>query len=210
VWRYVTQFRYLQEMAPEHTFRPIIVEGDSTDNTLELLKANFNGAVSTADHNGPVFGSVDDKVRFRQSSWVWEHVLDRLEPEDDAFIYIESDLIWKPEVLLSLLHRLDLPGVDSVTPFISFQNRMYDVWGIRGLDGECFGFYPPHHVSLVYESPTGLYPISSAGSCLVMKGEMAKKSHFTPDDMAIVGFCWDAAKQGFKLWIDPEVTVYHP
>lgn len=208
--RYVQQFRYLQEMAPQHTFRPLIVEGDSTDETYELLRANFSDAVTKAEHGGPVFGSSGEPERFRQFSYCYERVLERLEPEDDAFIYVEADLIWEPATMLRLLAHLEKPEVDSVSPFCWFGGRHYDIWGLRGLDGDSLGFYPPHHISMLYETPNGLYPLSAAGSCLVMKGKMARDCHFDPADMAIVGFSWNATAKGYRLWLDPEARIHHP
>ena len=212
VGRHADQFEALCAASDQHTFYPIIVEGDSTDRTVELLHSRFNGAVSHASHGGPEFGSVGDEKRFRQSSWTWEHVLARVDPEYDAFVYIEADLKWNPTAILQLIDHLERPGVDVVAPFCWYpkESRGYDCWGMRGMDGRCFGPYFPHHYDLLTESPTGLYPISSAGSCLVMKGEVARAAHFDPPEMAVVSFCENARKLGYSIWLDPTLRVEHP
>jgi len=208
--RYIAQIDALRAAAPEHEFRMIIAEGDSSDQSYELLKQAYNGCVFKREHGGPVFGSVDDPVRFKQSSWVWEGIIERVEPTDDAFLYLEADLIWQPTVMLQLLKHLGRPGVDVVAPFCVRQGVQYDCWGLRGLDGNAFGPYYPYHYAMLNPSVNGLYPISTAGSCLAMKAEVAHRAHFIPADLAVVGLCRNIGSLGYKLWIDPALKVEHP
>jgi GT2 family glycosyltransferase len=208
--RHADQIAALAAAAPEHSFHPIIVEGDSKDATYERLRARFNGAVSQASHGGPAFGSVGDPARFRQSSWTWEHVLARIDASFDVFVYIEADLRWVPGAILALMGHLERPEVDVVAPMCIYQGRHYDSWGLRGIDGVCFGPNFPFHYCLIEKSQTGLYPINSAGSCLVMKAEVARTAHFDPPEEAVVGFCSNARKLGWSLWLDPKTWVEHP
>ena len=121
-----------------------------------------------------------------------------------------SDLIWHPTAILQVMERLKEPGVDISCPFIWYQNRFYDSWGYVGVDGVHFGFYFPFHMELLNPTPNGLYPLSSAGSCLVMKAEVARKCHFEPPEICVAGFMQDAVKTGYKLWMDPNIGVRHP
>jgi GT2 family glycosyltransferase len=210
VQRYTDQIDALRAAAPEHDFRLILAEGDSTDGTYSKLKSAFDGCVFKREHGGPEFASVEDAVRFKQSSWVWEGVLERIDAQDDVFMYVEADLLWKPAAILQLLAHLKKPGVDVAVPFCWYQGRHFDSWGLRGSDGKRFGPFFPYHVCLLEESSTGLYPISAAGSCLVMKGEVARAAHFIPEDLAIVGFCQNAFERDYKLWLDPSIKVEHP
>lgn len=208
--RYADQIMHLRTMAPMHDFELLLVEGDSTDHTWKRLQQTFGSVVTKREHGGPLFSSVDDVVRWRQSSFVWEGVLQRVTFDTDVFIYVESDLIWEPEVMLLLMHHLEKSGVDAVAPMCFRSDYHYDTWGLRGADGNCFGLWFPFHEELKEPSLTGLWPISSAGSCLVMRGEVARTCHFDPADLAIVGFCRNAAENGYQLWLDPMLKVRHP
>ena len=208
--RYAAQVAALREAAPEHSFRLVLCEGDSLDNSYDVLKARFDGAVSKRAHGGPAFGSVNDPQRFRQMAWTWEGVFERLLPSDEIFIYVESDLIWDAATILKLIGHLEKPGVDVVSPMVWYQGRFYDNWGMRGPDGVCLSIYPPYHRSFLEPSYEGLYALSATGSCLVMKGEVARTAKWEPADMCIVGFSWNAVKCGYKIWMDPKARIHHP
>jgi hypothetical protein len=208
--RYADQIALLRHATPRHTIRPVLVEGDSEDCSWDMLNALFPGCVTKREHGGPVFGSVDSAQRYRQFSYCYEGVLERLTPDDDLFIYVEGDLIWTPETMLALMADLEKPNVDMVSPFCSFQNRHYDIWAVRALNGEHVGFFPPYHVSMLDDAVNGLHELSAAGSCVVMKGDVARGAHFLPEDLCIVGFCHEARKMGYRLWWDKTVSVHHP
>ena len=207
--RYAAQVRSLQDAAPQHNVRVIVAEGDSVDNTWDLLCGHFGDAVFKRAHGGPKFGSVDSKQRYEQFSFCYEAVLERVLPTDDVFIYVEGDLVWDAATMLGLLENLELPEVDMVVPFAWYNGRHYDLWAVRGLDGGSFGMYPPHHISMLDDSPTGLYPLSSAGSCMVMKAEIARTCHFVPKELCVVGFTRDAVAHGYKIWLNPKLKVHH-
>ena len=209
ITRYVSQVNALKSAAPQHVIEPLIAEGDCSDETPVLLRAAFNGGVRTVSHGGPVYGSVCDAARHRQMSMVKQSIFDRV-TDHDAFIYVEGDLHWGPEIMLKCLEHLSRPEVDLVAPFCWHDNRHYDSWGMRGLDGVNFGFFFPYHRCLMEESPSGLYQVSSAGSCVVMRGEVARRAKFSDPDDEFVGFCHDATAKGYKIWLDPELKIYHP
>lgn len=210
IQRYADQVNALRAAAPQHTFRPVLVEGDSSDDSWGKLNDLFPGCVAKREHGGPVFGSVDSPQRYRQFSFCYEGVLERLTPEDDIFLYVEGDLLWDAKTILELIQNLDNPGVDMVAPFCFYQNRNYDVWAFRAPNGDLLGFYPPYHVSMLEDPVNELYPLSAAGSCIAMKGEVARRAHFVPDDFCIVAFCWNARKLGYSLWLNPALRVHHP
>ena len=210
VQRYADQIAALRRAAPDNVIRPVLVEGDSGDNTWERLNELFPGCVERRNHGGPSYGSVDSVQRYKQFSFCYEGVLERLTPEDDVFVYVEGDLIFDPLTIYGLIEHLQKPGVDMVAPFISFQKRHYDTWAFRGMDGKNLGLFPPYHVELLEDSPTGLYELSSAGSCIVMKGEVARRAHLVPAELCVVGLCWSARKLGYRLWFEPKLKVYHP
>jgi GT2 family glycosyltransferase len=208
--RYAAQIACLKAFVPEHEFRSIIATGDNEDATYDLLKGHFGDAVFLREHGGPKFGSTGEPERMRQHAFCWEAVLERLTPEDDVFVYLTADLIWDPAVMRRCLERLGEPQVDMVAPFLFYQGRFYDTWAVKGMDGVSYGYFPPHHREMLEPSVNGLYQLSSAGSFIVMKAEIARTIHFDPPEMEVVSFTRNAVKAGWRLWLDPALKVYHP
>lgn len=209
--RYAAQVDALKAVA-QHEFRMVLVDGDSSDDTHSRLKALYGDAVTKREHGGPVFASVDDALRWKQISFACDGVLQRIEAQDDVLLWVESDLIWKPSCMVKLLGHLEKPGVDVVAPMCwgPIMN-CHETWGHRGIDGVRFGPNFPYHSMLLEKSVTGLYPMNAAGSCLVMRGEVARTCRFDPPGVeGIVGFCGNIRKNGWKLWLDPRASVHHP
>jgi hypothetical protein len=202
----------------------ILVEGDSIDNTWNMLqdRARFlfkwfesigrsqNSKLSLfqASHGGPVFGSVDNEQRWRNISYVCNKVLESVEEADDYLLYVESDLIWDADTMQYLLGDLDNHGLaDAVAPMSIHRTTglFYDIWGYRK-DGVAFTPHPPFHPGVGIR----FTPIDSAGSCIAMRGEVARACRFTPPERGIVGFGGDIRAKGFTLYLDPQLRVYHP
>lgn len=200
-----------------HSLRLILAEGDSSDGTWDEIKAGLKAAgiraftVIKREHGGPEFGSVEDEMRWRQISFVCDGVLEQVSDDDDALIYVESDLIWEPGMMASLIGALTWQDVDAVAPMCFHRTGFfYDIWGYRR-GGARFSTHPPYHPDLELESARGrLIKLDSAGSCIVMRGEVARKCRFDPAEKGIVGFCENLRSQGFTLWLDPSLRVIHP
>lgn len=216
VARYANQVAALRDAlaAEGHTLRVVAAEGDSVDWTPHLLVellGQFEHTILTRAHGGPSFGSVDVTQRWRQIAWVCNELLDELAAgDDDLVIYVESDLIWQPATMLRLLGHVAGARTDVACPLsLSVGTSLfYDTWGHRSL-GRCFEPHAPYHPMLAEPSPTGLYPLESAGSCLVMLGEVARAARFQPDD-GIVGWGRDIRARGYTIALDPTVKVEHP
>ena len=209
--RYHTQLLSLIHYAPEHTFDPILIEGDSTDNGATWARLNqiFPGHVWKREHGGPVFGSIDNLQRWMQISYACDGVLERVTPEHDALYYVESDLMWEPSTALKLINHL--AKVEAVSPLLIAKDgrRFYDIWGYRQ-GGRNFGHEPPYHACLTRPNGTGLYEVDSAGGCIAVRGELARRCRFRPPTRAMVGFCEDMRKQGARVWVDKTLKVFHP
>jgi len=196
----------------DHDMRLIWGEGDSTDTTLEQLRV-FQSLlphrieIVDCSHGGPEYGSVVNTDRFRQLAFVgdcmWAYI-----PEDaDAVVYVESDLIWEPETLLTLIKRLqDYP---AISPMVYLrrqgfgQNAFYDVWAGRK-DGKHFSHYPPYCDGFDPDKP---FQVDSMGSCMAMRGELARG--LTWNDEVFVGICKQIYAKGSAVYLDPTLGVYH-
>lgn len=178
----------------------IWVEGDSVDNTEDRLHqmASVRDFVGIYDHGGPSYGSVDLLARWRQLAPVCNATMDQVSQEDDAVIYVESDLIWDADTMVKLLDRLtEYPAVGGLVYHAA--GFFYDTYAYR-LNGSRFGadFQP------VGSEP---FQIDSVGSCIVMTGDVARSCRFGADT-CLIGE--SLAAHGYELWVDPTCRIVHP
>jgi len=208
--RFVGQFAALRGAAPQHEFDLILAEGDSTDNdaTWNRLNEIYPGKVFKRIHAGQIYGPIDVTQRWLQISFVMDGVFERVRPEHDVVIWVESDLIWEPAVLLKLLDHIQKPGVDAAVPMIMMRGTFYDSWAYRR-DGIRFSVAPPFHRVLQTPSVNGLYLLDSGGGCVVMRGEIARTCRCRPPALAAVGFYRDMREHGWRVWLDPTLAIHH-
>lgn len=198
-------------------FRLSLVEGDSTTSAVwngivdRAKRYDLTCAIHDAHHGGPVFGSVVSEERFKALSMVGNRLLSRVEASDTIVVYVESDLIWSEHALLHLGSQILDLNIDIVSPLIFAGQNFYDVWAFRGLDGGMFAPFKPYHSSLAWSHGVniGLTEVSSVGSCLVMKAEVARECRII-DNECLVGFCKDVRNKGYRVWVDSRVSIYHP
>ena len=186
----------------------LLVEGDSTDNTWNELarrmESSFDGMLIKRSHHGPMWGSVDVPERWKALAWCCNGVMDMV-TDEDALIYVESDLLWKPETMIDLLGHL-YEGYHAVAPMsMHSSGRFYDIWG-HVKNGKQFEFDPPYHPDL---DGTRMVEVDSAGSCVVMQGRVARVSRFGSTD-CIRGLGRSIRANGFSLWLDTNSFVVHP
>ena len=210
--RWVTQALSLAWMLRRagHELMVIMAEGDSNDRTREaidtfLVEGSVKGMRVDVTHGGPWFGSTEHAERFAALQGVGNGILEATMTDVDVLVYVESDLIWEAYEVLSLMERLSA-SVDVVAPLIFAGSAFYDIFAYRDLDGVRFGPFAPFHPTLDTQT---FMEVSSAGSCLVMKGEVARKCRVDATS-GLVGFCADARQQGFRIWVDSDRTVRHP
>lgn len=193
--------------------RAVAVEGDSRDATraqlqalADKMKPQFELEIVTCNHGGPVYGSIESLQRMEALSKVGNAIFDSVRDNDDILVYVESDLIWDGTTISALVDHVVTGEVDIVAPLIFAGDNFYDVYAYRGLDGSRFSPFPPYHASL---TQSGLTEVSSVGSCLVMRGEIARKIRIV-NNGALVGWCEQAREQGYKIWVDPSLSIRHP
>lgn len=208
--RYFQQVAALQKhVGSEHTVRLIAVEGDSYDHTREALPALSPVPLTHIkhDHGKPWFGSTEAPERLHELSKIGNLIFENVLPTDDVLVYIESDLIWDAHTIGSLIDmamRRD-SGFDVFAPMIFAGNLFYDVWGFRGMDGARWSPFSPYH----NERNQGFTETSSVGSCLVMRGDVARSARII-NDMCLVGWCEDAKNKGYRIAIHSDFKVNHP
>lgn len=198
--------------------RIIAAFGDCTDSTGQLLKDQviFRGAslsllfsvdIFPFDHGGADYGSVVNEERFRNIARVCNAIWERIPQDADAVIWVESDLIWQPETMLALVDNL--AEYPAVVPMVMLKRAgyspefFYDTWAFR-MGTTHISPMPPY-----FRNWDGVTPlqVSSAGSCMVIRGELARKVHWPAD--VFVGLSRDIYGYGGSVWLDPKVSVIH-
>jgi hypothetical protein len=211
VCRYFEQVKSLKaHLGPNHSVRLIAVEGDSTDDTFMALKTtgvarSIDLSIVKCNHGGPVYGSTESPARMKALSKVLNAAFEACCEEDEVFVYVESDLVWDAHTVGSLADmalRRD-EGFDIFAPLIFAGQHFYDVWAFRR-NGARFGPFAPY----CHELKGGLLELDSAGSCLAMRGEVARSCR-ARDDNALVGWCADARSQEFRIAVHPAFRVRH-
>lgn len=240
--RYFSQLAGLRELleAGGARLRPVLVEGDSRDWTFNELERRTKGwegaAVVKREHGGPKFGSVDNPTRWRQLAFACNGVLEALEPSDDALVYVESDLLWKPETMVRLLGHLfstdvrvtlfseagiEMSGttfsaVGAVAPFCFTaphgldgpRGFFYDTFGHVGADGGAFQTLPPHHPSAPRFDVTGFEPLVQIASAgsCIVATGERARAARFSEVDCIRGYCRTLG----ELYLDPGAEVRHP
>lgn len=204
--RYFAQVEALQRRMCR-SVRVIAVEGDSADETREVLAQNPIVELVKYDHGRPWFGSTEAADRMRELSKIGNLIFDHVTKDDDVLVYVESDLIWDAETIGTLItmaiNRTE--SYDVFVPMVFAGENFYDVWGFRGLDGARWAPFHPYHS----ERQPELTELSSAGSCLVMRAEVARAVRIV-DDMCLVGWSKDARRKGYRIATHGELRVTHP
>ncbi len=205
--RYFAQIDELEQVIGP--VRLVIAEGDSEDLTYKSLRDRMRDrdTLLYRPHHGRKFGSVDNPERWAQIAYVCNSVMDAMPSDDTPKVYVESDLIWHPHTIVTLLE--DLAEVPAVAPMSMKDGRFYDIWGHRGLDGNRFTIGPPYHVDLE-ATEDDLVEIGSAGSCVAMRPDIAKLARFGAND-CMVGLGRSIRYEcGGSLYVDKRIAVIHP
>jgi GT2 family glycosyltransferase len=208
---YMNRIAEYAKFRPEDTVRVVAVEGDSTDNTRAMLsceakKRNISLDLRTHNHGKRVFGSTEDSERLKALSGVGNSIFDGVSENDDCLVYIESDLTWRPldidELVKAALEQRD--NFDVIAPLVMAGKCFYDIWGYR-YGGQRFSPFHPFHFSVDHKNHE-ISELDSAGSCLVMRTEVARKCRIR-NDYALVGWCRDARSKGFRIGLLPSSEV---
>lgn len=188
-------------------------EGDSTDNTRQLLENvdtfnNYRYDLIDVSHGGVEYGSVVDQTRFLQCAYAGNLVWSKVHPKSEITIWIDSDIIWDVETIKTLINL----SKDSyaVCPLIILDrvnweyNSFYNVFDFR-INGEHFTHRQPYHKKLL---DNDFVKVDSAGSCLVMRSHIARQVHFTAKEV-IVGMCKQLNELSYSIYLDTTLKVYH-
>lgn len=213
--RYFAQIDGLDHALHEQGHKLTFVwgEGDSADRTKKALLAamyRFRALVVDCTHGGKAYGSVINAQRFRQLAHVGKQIFAAIPDDADIVAYVESDLAWEPATLATLIERVASGEYPVIAPMVLLRrdgwpaDSFYDGFCFRAEDRH-FAHYPPYHA--VYR-PDRPFQVDSVGSCVVMRGEIARSLHF--DEQTIFpDLCGQIRAGGHGIWVDPGCAIYH-
>lgn len=196
--------------------RVVAVHGDSTDKTLHdlqwkrlALTTRINISIVEHNHGLPPFGSTESPIRMAALTKVMQCLMRSIDLSmDDVILYVESDLIWQPEQVGSIIdqaYRRE-QGFDIISPLIFAGENFYDIYCYRGLDGSRFSPFKPYHSSL---NVRGLNEVSSVGSCLAFRPELATRVKPIGEE-GLISWCSGARESGYRIAVDTRCRVDHP
>lgn len=213
VRRFMDQVKRLQDASSMSLVIHVnAIHGDSHDNTAEWLlveSANRNIALSLIEHSHGQreFGSTEEPDRLAALTNLGNAGLASVSPEADFVWYVESDLIWTPQVVHELIIRVVNNGKPCVVaPLVFAGPHFYDVFCYRK-NGARFAPFHPYHSELAHDGT--LTPVDSIGSQFVTTGEVARTCRMAPGTV-LMGFCADAWAQGYPVFVDASLRVDHP
>jgi hypothetical protein len=191
--------------------RVIAVWGDCADATPHVLmrQAEEHGLalqLHEHSHGGPVFGSTEAPARLIALSRLGNAGLELVRETDDLVLYVESDLIWTANTIAALAAHVLAGETQVCAPLIFAGEAFYDIWAFRK-NGHRFGPFYPFHGELRHDGQ--LTDVDSAGSCLLMRGEVARACRMA-EGSCLVGLCADAWAKGFRVAVDASLRVVHP
>lgn len=212
--RYLKQIEDMSQSILNVNFHCIWGEGDSTDNTKQILtdyeSKLFTHELIDVTHGGSDYGSIINETRFENCAFAGNKVWELIKPNADIVAYIDSDIIWDCNVLSNLLFHMYY--VDCVVPLVLLnregwpKDSFYNTYDFR-INGTRFTHKLPYHTNLE-DHDNSLCQLDSAGSFLVMKGEVARQVKFSSTEV-IIGMCNDICKLDYDIWLDPTLQVTH-
>ena len=199
---------------PLDHLRVLCVEGDSTDNTVDILRLwaaqNNQVTVLKRDTNEKRWPSVVNVDRFAHLAKVFNPCLEEIDwGWSDYSLFIPSDVSFSPDLVMSLV----IAEKDLISPMFwigDFHNgdcRFYDIWGFVQRGGKKF---PPYSFAWYqHHMPGDPFEVDYIGGAMLCRRKVIESGvRYTPDK-ADHGLCETARANGFTLWCHPGTHIVH-
>lgn len=195
---------------PDSCLRFILVEGDSIDNTPQLL-ADFaanDERVTVVTHNTgrEKFPQDTSPARLAHLAEVFNAGLDAVDTDwSDYVVFMPSDIVFDTRVISKLLAR----NVDYIAPFYWINEgkiRFYDLWGFSqgGI-----GFPPWGKQYYLDKYGDELQEMDTVGGLVMLNAELIANGARYGQTNADHGLCRAAQQLGATIYADPTVHIYH-
>lgn len=205
--------RALRLLAKDEVTDWLWVVGDSSDDTEQILRGLANASSYSRSvevlrcDSGICDNSLSARLE-RLSSTFSQAIKHLLGSGRAAGAYAnrwvclhESDLLTSQTLVPDLLRA----GLWPIAGWPTMDGLFYDTWGYRcvrsdGGEGRCF---TPDEAR-----PSAVFEVSSFGSCWIAPLASLEGIHL--QTLATVELCRQWRAMGFRLWVDPCVTVEQP
>lgn len=168
-------------------------ENDSVDGTAERLRAVPWATTVDVSTGAPYYRSHEAHAeRWANVAAYCNATLDAV-PPCDRLVWVESDLVWTVDTVLSLLYRS--PHHPMAAPVFMEDGRFYDTWSTRRRD-KPFGPDDPEW--------TGVARVDSCAGLIVIPGTMTHH-RFDPEE-AVRGWCRSMG----GIFLDTTLRVWQP
>jgi glycosyltransferase involved in cell wall biosynthesis len=213
------------ELGSDYHLRLVIAEGDSVDGTRQAFgeyanRLKLDYTLIDTTHGGKYYRSVEDSKRLAMMSKVMSQGLSTVRDSDVVVVWLMVDVRYdalemKDRILDHRIlngapeNRTEQDALCIQAPLALNHDGTYfwDTWAFRK-DGKRFNQQPPFCESDEFLH-VGLTEIDSAGTCLIMPGEIARNKSFYPSTDEAVEFCNNVRTVGHKIYTHPDWRVYH-
>lgn len=201
---------------PPELLQLYLCEGDSEDETLVELRAwaIIDSRIRIIKHDTgiPHFSHSPRRERMKAVSENGNKGWDAIREDawGDFALMIESDLLYNPDLLRSLIERR--PDVaDIFSPMIWIEVggdlRFYDIWAYR-IKGKKFQSTSPEWYFA--HSGSGPLEVDSVGSAVLFKMNLIAEGLRLGETDCVLGMCNEARQRGYKIFVDPTINILHP
>lgn len=194
-----------------------LLEGDSKDDTylkLEQYSKFYNINLIKKDIGGSGPSSCGSEQRRKILSDVGNACLiPAIKSDNDLIFWMESDLLPTPGMLKNLLAYSEKPeweqtGLISPVALILINgciHGFYDGWAFEGIDGEKWDL---QHTKKFCE--VKLREMKAIGCAALINANALRKHNITFEDGCFPRMCELLRENGFKLYCDSEIKIWHP
>lgn len=189
---------------PRWKTRYAFLEGMSSDGTYETLRDHVE-----AKYNGVWLRRFDLDVpnRFTRLATLRNKLIDEALTDENYVLMIDGDIIrFPPNIIQKLLeHR-----VHVVAPLVKIEGtqQFYDTLAFIHKNKN-FSHLKPYCSGITHNRH--YFEVDSVGSCYLVDAEVYKAGvRYAGGGISEqVLFCMRAREKGFKIWVDPRITVWH-
>lgn len=214
--RYFSQLVELRDLlSSKYTQLSLVAaEGDSVDNTKELIQSNcekYNIPLNLLDvsHGQMSWKSVEDPRRLEAMSSIMNQGLEGIKffspNQNDVVVWLMSDIEYNPESITNLILDISPWSPCIISPVVLMGNTeiFYDTWAYRK-NGKRFNQSYPYFEGM---DDLTFNEIDSAGTCLIMPFEIANKIRAYGEEA--VSFCKNAKIYGYSIYLAQKTNIYH-
>ena len=185
---------------PKDLMRVVFIYGESKDNSLDILKEYSKRTKMKVE----IYKENRDNFLRVMGIWgsgsIYKDFQDLL--EEDYFLFLDSDLIFLPQSLITDLININ---EDIVAPFVWSENyrHFYDNYIFRIDNSRFHPFFPP---GIGLDSP---FEVDSVGTCFLARREVFKDTPISNPQPNLM-FALNAKRKGYKIFAVPYISIIHP